>query len=139
MSVSFDLEKLGLKLRQLAVESRGEYFIILDRNKKILSHPDFGRVGQDIPADDVLRVVDITKRGVAQGKLPSGVWGLVAYSPVDHVGWTVTLRTPITQIFSLTLSVAISMFGTIAAIMVVVIWLLMLFHLRIGVATGGGS
>jgi hypothetical protein len=139
MSVSFDLEKLGLKLRQLAVESRGEYFMILDRNKKILSHPDFSRIGQDTPKEDVLHAVDTTKRGVATGKLPSGVWGLVAYSPVDPVGWTVTLRVPITQVFSLTLGVAISMFGTIAAIMIVAIWLLMLFHLRIGVATGGGS
>ena len=136
MAGSVDLERLGYKLRQLAVESRGEYFLIVDSNKKILSHPDSTRIGSNLPSDDLLYRVADGKKGVAGGTLPGGLLGLVAYGSVDPMGWTVTLRMPVAQLFALTADAAVWVFGTVAAVIAVSVWLGSLFGLCGGTPKG---
>ncbi len=138
LAVSMDLDRLGLKLRQLAVESRGEYFIIVDQNKKILSHPDSKRIGMQLPEDDLIYTVDVDKKGVAGGVLPNGVVGLIAYGPVEQLGWIVTLRMPLTQVYALSSHAAIWVFGTVAVVLTATLWFVSLLKVR-GLRQSGGG
>lgn len=138
MAVSVDLERLGLKLRQLAVETRGEYFIIVDGNKTILSHPDAKWIGKALLKDDILYTSLSGAKGVAGGVLPNGLLGLVAYESVDQLGWMITLRAPITQIYALTSNVAIWVFGTVTAAMIAAVGLAFFLKFRWVGQSGGG-
>lgn len=137
MAISLDLERIGLKLRQLAVETRGEYFIILDRDKTILSHPDGSWIGKALPENDILYTTDAIQ-GVVGGVLPNGVLGLVAYGRIDTLGWTVTLRAPVTAIYGLTSNAAIWVFATVVTAMITGVLLAFFLKLRWLGQSGGG-
>lgn len=136
MAGSVDLERLGLKLRQLAVESRGEYFLIVDSNKKVLSHPDTARIGSDLPSDDLLYRIAAGEKGVAGGTLANGLLGLVAYGPVEPMDWVVSLRMSVPQVFALTANAAVWVFGTVATVVAIALWLGSLFGLYGGTPKG---
>lgn len=138
MAVSVDLERLGLRLRQLTVESRGEYFIIVDRDKIILSHPDSTRIGKALPKEDILYTAAEGTRGVAGGVLPNGLLGLVAYESVDRLGWIITLRSPVTQIYALTSNAAVWVFGAVTAAIITATGLTFLLKIRWTGQSGGG-
>ncbi len=138
LAVSIDLDKLGFKLRQLTMESRGEYFIIVDQEKTILSHPDKARIGTKLPDHDVVFTTPSDQTGITGGVLPDGTLGLIAYGPVDRLGWTVTLRMPVMQVYAFTPHAGIWVFGTVAVVLVATMWFASLLKVRWSGQSGGG-
>lgn len=136
--VSVDLERLGLRLRQLAVESRSEYFVITDQKKTILSHPDSNVIGTILPENDLIYSVPLTQKGVAGGILPDGTLALIAYGPVERLGWVVALRIPAQEVYALTQNAVVWVFGIVAAMLIVGFWFASFFKLRWIGRSGGG-
>lgn len=138
LAVSLDLNRLGFKLRQLAQESRGEYFLILDQNKQVLSHPDVARIGTKLPENDVIYTTPSGQKGVTSGVLSEGVLGLVAYGSIERLGWTVMLRMPVTQVYVYTSHAVPWVFGTVAVVLIAALWLLCFLNIRWSRQSGGG-
>lgn len=117
LAVSVDLERLGLRLQQLAVESRGEYFVIVDADKKIISHPDSSRIGMTVPENDLISRVSVGAKGVGEGVLHGGVLGLIAYGPIERFNWMVTLRMPAESVYAATANTVVWVFGIVAFVL----------------------
>lgn len=130
MAGSIDLDRLGLRLTQLAVESRGEYFVVADNVNKIIFDSRSERIGTDVPPDDVLRDAVSGKKDVVQGSLMDGTIGMIAYAPVPQLGWGVSLRVPAEKVFTLTSTATLMIFGLIATLLLsaVVFLVLIRFH-----------
>lgn len=137
MAGSIDLDRLGLRLTQLAVESRGEHFVIADNVNKIIFDPLNERIGTDVPPHDVLRDAVSGKKDVVQGSLMDGTIGMIAYAPVSELGWGVSLRAPAEKVFTLTYSAVVTIFGLVVTLLVSAVVFLILIRYRYAPHRGG--
>lgn len=119
---SVDLDRIGYLLSQVAVTSRGEYFVVVDHNNTIIFHPNAKLVGTVNPKSDVLVQAINGKKGVVNGQLISGIPGMIAYAPVESLRWGVSLRVPIQRVYSLGLSTVLTIVAIILLISLVVMW-----------------
>ena len=119
---SVDLSRIGYLLSQVASNSRGEYFVVVDRQNKIIYHPNSSRVGSDNPSTDALTQALQGQKGVVSGQLITGAPGMIAYAPVDILKWGVSLRVPIQRVYGLSLITVLSIIGIILLISLAVMW-----------------
>ena len=126
---SVDLDRIGYLLSQVAVTSRGEYFVVVDHNNTIIFHPNTKLVGTPNPKSDALVQALNGKKGVMSGQLISGVPGMVAYAPVDSLRWGVSLRVPIQRVYSLGLSTSLTIIAIILLISLGVMWFVNLLRI----------
>ena len=138
MTASIDLDRLGLRLSQLAVESRGEHFSIADSSNKIIFHPQSERIGTDVPPDDLLRKAVTGEKNVVQDKLMDGTLAMIAYAPVSKLGWGVSLCASADKVFTLTSTAIFAIFGLVGALLVSAVVLLIFIRYRY-TPRGGGS
>jgi excisionase family DNA binding protein len=124
MSASIDLERLGVNLAQIASGELGEYFVVVDTNGVILSHPNAKLIGTVIASDDPIRSALQGKDGIVQGMTAEKIAGLIGYAYVPELRWAVSLQVPSTRVFGLTSSAIWIVFGVVSAIMIAAILLI---------------
>jgi excisionase family DNA binding protein len=111
---SVDLDRLANRLQQVAIEERGEFFVVADERGTIVIHPTRTRVNQPLREEDMTRLALDGKQGVEQGVVLDGKVGMVAYGPVPSLGWAVSLRAPSSSVLALNESSYIALFTAIA-------------------------
>lgn len=117
VTASMDLDRLGLQLNQIAAGDQGEYFIAVDSNGVIVSHPDAKLIGTVIPKSDPLHRALKGEDGIEQGMMLEKVSGMMAYADVPEFRWAISLRIPTENILTFTSVEIWIVFGVVSALM----------------------
>ena len=139
MAASVDLDRMSLQLAQIAVASRGEYFVVSDNKGVILSHPNQTLIGSTAPASDPLYRGIRGEAGVIENAMIEKKYGMIAYADVPKLRWAISLRVPSGDVFVLTSVVIWSVFGSVGIILLISIALFSFVERRIVQKKEGGT
>lgn len=132
MNASVNLDKIALQLQQVALESGGEFFTVVDEHGTYVSHPVLALIGKDAPANDPVRKGIEKKHGIEQLVMPDGSLGLVAYDSISSLGWGISIQVPSTAILALSPYSLVLTFATMFIVFSISIWLLYVMKFRWG-------
>lgn len=98
---SVDLTYLGNRIQQIATFKKKEHFIVADKNKKIIIHPDQSQIGMSIEDRNVMsRAYDKEKNAIGYGS--RGILVLQSFKGVENLDWKIAVSQPLTTIYGLT-------------------------------------
>jgi sensor histidine kinase YesM len=130
INASINLEKTSLQLQQLAVESGGEFFTVVDNAGRYVIHPNVAIIGTNSPDKDVARKGAKKAHGIEEVVFPDGRLGLAAYDYMPSLGWGISVQVPTASILELSTFSLIITFGTLFVVYVLAILLLYLMRFR---------
>lgn len=130
MTASINLEKIALQLQQVALESGGEFFTVVDDTGKYIIHPNSAMIGTVVSPSNPLSKGIEKKRGIENTVLPDERLGLIAYDAISNLGWAISVQAPTVSVLALSTFSLVLTFGTIFSIFVIAILFLYLMKFR---------
>lgn len=116
MTASMDLERIGLRLGEIASEEEGEYFVVVDSKGIILSHPNQKLVGTIVPDTDPLHEALTGQEGIRSGIMIEKMPGMMGYAYIPELRWAISLRIPSAKVFGLTTLDIWIVFGVVSVL-----------------------
>lgn len=138
LSGSVDLDELNLELQQIADQTKGEQFTVVDQKGQYVISPDSKQIGHNLPATDPFYDY-VQGTGAKRNTIASNMLlGIDDYDVLPDLGWSIRLRLPIASVVSLNLVAIVAVLGVILVICLCLIVIYYRIYMR-SVSAGGGS
>ena len=111
LSGSLDFDKLYKKLISANENGQG-HFVIADKEKTILLHPDKDLLGKNLNFNNGLALATEGKSGSSLGYSETGILTLESYTPIESLGWGIVSKQPYADAFRKTSLVSFLVFLT---------------------------
>lgn len=127
MTASIDLIRVGTQLQEIATERDREFFVVLDKEGKVIFEPDTKQIGTVVSVDDPGRLALNGGTDVVMGIIKNGQPGMISYAQNRTLGWSISLRAPIANVYHLTHEAILWTFSVISFILMACIIFLLYF------------
>ncbi len=115
---SIDINQLNLEVQQIADQTRGEGFTIVDRKGQYVISSNMAMVGKELPKDDPMRLyLNDTTPHASESIVFNDHMGVDGYNIVPNLGWSLSLRIPIGSVVMINTASVISLFAIILVVL----------------------
>ncbi|GAA0687652.1 sensor domain-containing diguanylate cyclase [Marinobacterium maritimum] len=73
----------------------GSYLYVVDQNRRLLYHPDAGRIGSQVTGNSVIEAVISGEDGTQQVRNSQGTKMLAGYAPIKVASWGIVAQRPL--------------------------------------------
>lgn len=130
MSASVNVDKLALRLEQIAQKDRREFFILSDTKNRYMIHPDSTKVGQSTETSDTSGPGNESGQGVIETVLSDQTYGLVSYDRITRLQWGIKLEVPAGSVVIMNAVSLLLVFGTVFIMFIVAVGGLAVLRVR---------
>ena len=87
-------------LLQVHFHEDGSYIYVVDKNRRLLYHPDVSRIGEQVFNNSVIEAVLRGESGTRQVKNSQNIVMLAGYAPLKIASWGIVTQRPLTATFA---------------------------------------
>ncbi len=110
---SVDIESLSFKLQEVASNTFGEYFTVIDQSARRVIHPDRNLLNTEVEDENTIRLGLAGKHGVREGYGSKGIRLLQAYDSIEKLSWGISVQAPMTSVLHTTVASSVVVFSLV--------------------------